>query len=44
MRSLAQFAYRDRSDGEEEPPPGIAVLIDAAFFATAVVVFCVLIF
>lgn len=43
VRSLAQFAYRDRSDGDEEPPPGIAVLIDAAFFVTAAVVICALI-
>lgn len=44
VRSLAQFVYRDRSDGDEEPPPGIAVLIDAAFGVTAVVVLCALIF
>ncbi|HET7589483.1 MAG TPA: hypothetical protein VFK14_04780 [Solirubrobacterales bacterium] len=44
VRSLAQFVYRDRSDGEEEPPPGIAVLIDSAFAATAVIVICALIF
>lgn len=44
VRSLAQFAYRDRSDGDEEPPPGIAVLIDAAFAVTAVVVIYALTF
>jgi hypothetical protein len=44
VRSLAQFVYRDRRDGDEEPPSGIAVLIDAAFAVTAVVVVCALIF
>lgn len=44
VRSLAQFAYRDRSDGDEEPPPGIALLIDASFVVTAVAVICALIF
>jgi hypothetical protein len=43
VRSLAQFVYRDRSNSDEEPPPGIALLIDVAFAVTAAVVVCALI-
>jgi hypothetical protein len=44
VRSLASVVYRDRGDDEEaEPPAGLAVLIDASFFVTAIIVVVALI-
>lgn len=42
VRSLAEVAYRDRMD-EEEEETGVAVLIDSAFALTAIGVICALI-
>jgi hypothetical protein len=39
VRSLASVVYRDRDGGAEaEPPAGLAVLIDASFLVTAIIV------
>lgn len=43
VRSLASTVYRDRDDEHAEPPSGLAVLIDASFFVTAVIVVIALI-
>ncbi len=44
VRSLASVVYRDRDgDPQAEPPAGLAVLIDASFFVTAIIVVVVLI-
>lgn len=43
VRTLATAVCRDRTENEDELPAGIAVLIDATFFVTALVVMIVLI-
>lgn len=43
VRSLASLVYRDRGGEEVEPPAGMAVLIDASFFVTAIIVVVALI-
>lgn len=43
VRTLATAVWRDRTDNEDELPAEIAVLIDASFAVTAVVVICALI-
>jgi hypothetical protein len=43
VRTLAGVVARDRTEDAGEPPPEITVLIDGAFFVTAVCVGCALI-
>jgi hypothetical protein len=43
VRTLATAVWRDRTDDEDELPAEIAVLIDASFAVTAVVIICALI-